>query len=326
MKKPPLGRLEEVKLRTYWEREDTEFTPWLAAEENIALLGETIEMELEVLQQEANVGPFRADILCRNTQDQSLVLIENQLERTDHTHLGQLLTYAAGLDAVTLVWVVQRFTEEHRAALDWLNRITEGRIHFFGIEVQVWRIGESAAAPKFHLVAKPNDWSKAVRERATGAAASPAETLRFDYWSALKEHLEAKGSPLRTTTPPTSHWWNFSLGKTGIYLSAIVSARDKFLEAKLYLEGPDAHHYFDLLAAQRAAIDHELGGSASWDKKEDRLACQIILTREADPSDRTTWPELHQWMQAKLELLDVVFRRRVATLRRPEATGEDVDQ
>ena len=167
MKTKPLGRLEKVDLREYWKREDTHFTPWLAQEENISLLGDTIDMELEVQGQEANVGPFRADVLCRNTADDTLVLIENQLERTDHTHLGQLITYAAGLDAVTLVWVVQRFTEEHRAALDWLNRITDDDFHFFGLEIELWQIGDSVAAPKFNLVAKPNDWSKSVRDAAT---------------------------------------------------------------------------------------------------------------------------------------------------------------
>ena len=114
MNKESLGRLEKVSPRTYWEHEDTEFTPWLAQEENIALLGDTIGIELEVQEQEAAVGPFRADILCRNTANGSLVLIENQLERTDHTHLGQLFTYAAGLDIVTIVWIARHFREEQR--------------------------------------------------------------------------------------------------------------------------------------------------------------------------------------------------------------------
>ena len=121
--KAKLGRLQRVELRECWEREDTDFTPWLASEENIALLGEAIGIELEVQQEEASVGPFRADILCKNTASSELVIIENQLERTDHGHLGQTLTYAAGLDAVTIIWIAARFTEEHRAALDWLNRI-----------------------------------------------------------------------------------------------------------------------------------------------------------------------------------------------------------
>ena len=146
-----LGRLERVELRDYWEHEGSDFTPWLASEENIALLSETIGLELEVQQEEAAVGPFRADILCRDTASDELVIIENQLEKTDHKHLGQTITYASGLDAVNIVWIAARFTEEHRAALDWLNRITHEEFRFFGIEIELWRIGKSVPAPKFNI-------------------------------------------------------------------------------------------------------------------------------------------------------------------------------
>ena len=153
--KTRLGKLEPVELRDCWEREDSDFTPWLASDENIALLGEAIGLELEVQQEEAAVGPFRADILCRDTNSGGLVIIENQLERTDHSHLGQTLTYAAGLDAVTIVWIAASFTEEHRAALDWLNRISHEGVRFFGVEIELWRIGDSAPAPMFNIVAVP---------------------------------------------------------------------------------------------------------------------------------------------------------------------------
>ena len=126
-----LGRLERVELRRIWSSESSDFTPWLAREDNLRLLGETVGIELELEAQEKTVGPFRADILCKDTATDSWVLIENQLERTDHSHLGQLLTYAAGISAVTVVWVAERFTEEHRAALDWLNERTAERINFF---------------------------------------------------------------------------------------------------------------------------------------------------------------------------------------------------
>lgn len=155
-----LGCLEAVDPREVWPKEDGDFTPWLAKDDNIRLLGEAIGVDLEVVGAEQNVGQFRADILCRDTDTGRRVLIESQLERTDHTHLGQLMTYAAGLDAVTVVWVARRFTEEHRAALYWLNKITGDEIGFFGIEIELWRIGNSDPAPKFNIVSKPNDWTK----------------------------------------------------------------------------------------------------------------------------------------------------------------------
>ena len=130
-----LGRLERVDLRTIWTSEPAEFTPWLAQAANLKVLADTLGIELELEAQEKVVGPFRADILCKDTSTDSWVLVENQLERTDHIHLGQLLTYAAGLQAVTIVWLAARFTDEHRATLDWLNSITDESFRFFGLEI-----------------------------------------------------------------------------------------------------------------------------------------------------------------------------------------------
>ena len=160
--KTTLGRLERVELRKEWKTEAQDFTPWLTQPENLAVLSQTLNMDLETAGQEESVGQFRADILCRNTLDDSWALIENQLERTDHTHLGQLLTYAAGLQTVTVIWVASTFTDEHRAALDWLNEITDERFRFFGLEIELWRIGDSLAAPKFNIVSKPNEWTRSV--------------------------------------------------------------------------------------------------------------------------------------------------------------------
>lgn len=165
----PMGRLERVDLREAWETEDGDFTPWLAQEENIALLGDAIGIDLEVEAQEKQVGPFRADILCLDTAttDKHWVLIENQLYRTDHTHLGQLMTYAAGLDAVTIVWIAGQFAEEHRVALDWLNEITEEEIRFFGIEVELWRIGNSPPAPQIQHRVRAKRLDKICKYRKT---------------------------------------------------------------------------------------------------------------------------------------------------------------
>ncbi len=145
------GRLERVELREGWITEAQHFTPWLAGEQNLSLLGEALGIELELEAQERSVGPFRADILCKDSADGTWVLIENQLERTDHTHLGQLITYAAGLEAVTIVWIAAKFADEHRAACHWLNERTSEDVRVFALEVELWRIGNSAPAPKFNV-------------------------------------------------------------------------------------------------------------------------------------------------------------------------------
>ena len=183
-----LGRLEKIDLREIWTSEAVDFTPWLARPENLEVLASALGLELEVEAQEKEVGPFRADILCKDLDGDSWVLIENQLERTDHTHLGQLLTYAAGLQAVTIIWVAARFSEEHRASLDWFNEITDERFRFFGLEVELWKIGSSPAAPKFNVVSKPNDWTRSVSKAARRISDEPVsetKALQLKYWTVL---------------------------------------------------------------------------------------------------------------------------------------------
>lgn len=151
-----LGRLEKITdLREIWKTEAQDFTPWLAKEENLSLLGETINLELELEAVEKDVGPFRADILCRDTSDNSLVLVENQVERTDHTHLGQLLTYAAGLNTVTIVWIAKKFTDEHRATLDWLNEITGDKINFLVLKSSSGELGGRPSPQSLTLYPSP---------------------------------------------------------------------------------------------------------------------------------------------------------------------------
>ena len=192
-----LERLTPVDLHEAWINEARDFTPWLAREENIGLLADTIGLELEVEAQEQRVGPFRADILCREkTPTANPVLIENQLDWTDHTHLGQLLTYAAGLRAVTIVWVAARFTDEHRAALDWLNDITDESVNFFGLEIELWQIGDSLPAPKFNVVCKPNDWPPDTSE-----GLGEARKFYLEYWTAFRDVLAQRAGPVKPTKP-----------------------------------------------------------------------------------------------------------------------------
>mgnify|MGYP003117364751 CR=1 FL=1 len=209
-----LGRLKRIDLRNIWRTEAQDFTPWLAQTENMEILADTLGLELEVEAQERNVGPFRADILCKDLDDDSWVLIENQLERTDHNHLGQLLTYGAGLNTVTIIWIAEKFTDEHRAALDWLNDITDESFKFFGLEVELWRIGDSAPAPKFNIISKPNEWSRSVgkaSKRIEASALTETKQMQLEFWQQL--HQQLQGHPfLRARKPRPQHWTTYSFG------------------------------------------------------------------------------------------------------------------
>lgn len=322
-----LGRLQKVDLRDIWKTEAQDFTPWLAQEDNLSELADTIKLDLELEAQEKNVGPFRADILCKNTENGSWVLIENQLERTDHIHLGQLLTYASGLDAVTIVWVAAQFTDEHRATLDWLNDITDDKFRFFGLEVELWRIGDSPVAPKFNVVSKPNDWTRSISRAAKRISEEPltetkAQQLR--YWTNLKEFLEQRGSPIKSQKPPAAHWTTYGIGRTYFNVTATVHFREKRLGVELYIGTTDAKPLFHILKEEKGAIESEIGALLDWMELPERKGSRIVLfRRNTDPTDESDWPEQHKWLADTIEKFDRVFRNRVARLNADDWVSED---
>lgn len=308
----PLGRLVKVSLREVWTSEASAFTPWLAREENLSLLGDTIGIELECEAQEQAVGPFRADILCKDTASEDWVLIENQLERTDHSHLGQILTYAAGLGAVTIVWIAERFTDEHRAALDWLNERTDEKINLFGLEIELWRIGDSPPAPKFNVVCKPNAWSKAVRGGAEGKVTGIRE-LQFRFWTGFREYME-ENSRIRCQKVYPQHWMNHPIGRSGFHMTSVAStfnseSRDggPEIRAELTMIGDEAKERFAALELRKDEIERAIGCPLTWHNPEGKKACRIYTRRDADFGDESQWPEQHRWLREKLELFHRVL-------------------
>jgi len=327
--KPLLGRLQRVELRQAWFGEASDFTPWLALPENIALLGETIGIELEVESYEKNVGPFRADILCRDTIAGHYVLIENQLERTDHMHLGQLLTYAAGLEAVTIIWVASRFTEEHRAALDWLNGATTTGFDFFGLEVELWRIGDSAMAPKFNVVSKPNDWSKSVREQAAAAHSgqfSETQEKHLAFWTQFRSYVQDSDIAMLPTRPSTDHWSSVPVGRSYFSLIVFNNFREGRSGVYLSMTGQNAKAHCGLIEARyRQQVDARLDplGELIWRPMPDSKESQILVQRNLSPADPAAWPELNVWMASTLKVMHDLFRPIVRTLDAPDYRAEE---
>jgi hypothetical protein len=321
-----LGRLVQVDLRSAWSSESTDFTPWLAEQENLELLGKAIGLELELEAREKYVGPFRADILCKDTGTGSWVLVENQLEQTDHSHLGQLLTYAAGLQVVTIVWIAARFTDEHRAALDWLNAVTGETINFFGLEIELWRIGNSAMAPKFNVISKPNDWSKTVSEgarRLESASHSEAKQLQWEFWTEFKNFLQERQSSVRIGTPQRQHWMDFSIGRTHFSLQAFVNTLEKRIGVTLALSGSNAKPHYYLLEREKAVIENELGTTLDWVENPSKITSNIFLhERNMNPLVREQWPEQHLWLCEKLEAFKKVFSHRVKQLNANNYVGD----
>lgn len=310
-----LGKLEKVDLREYWTDESRDFTPWLAELENIALLGETLDIEMEVIEQEQAVGSFRADIYAKDTTNGTNILIENQLEKTDHTHLGQLITYAAGLDSVIVIWISPQFTEEHRAAIDWLNRVTTENLNFFGIEIELWKIGESQPAPKFNIVSKPNDWTRYIQQTVDPSQLSKGQHMLLEFWTAFRDYMESSGSKIKCRKPQPQNWMDFSLGKTGIWISAIINAQKGWVAIGLYIGGVNRDNRFNTLKTKYEKQSHEkISKELIWSKKPQRRNDEIRLTLETDPSNHLKWPEQHAWLKENLEKFYKFFYEKVNNL------------
>jgi uncharacterized protein DUF4268 len=308
-----LGRIEHVDLRTVWTNEAEQFTPWLAQPENLELLGEALGIDLELEAQEKDVGPFRADILCKNTAEiDSWVVIENQIEKTDHKHLGQLLTYASGLRASTIVWISAKFTEEHRAAIDWLNQMVNRSARFFGLEIELWKIGDSPAAPRFNVVCKPNDWETTVRQAAetltTGDEGTPAQILRIKYWTAFRSYLQEHGSKLRPQKPSRNHWYSFGIGTSLANTDALIITREKKIGVDLYISHENAKAIFNDLLKEKHSIEAIIGSPLAWYELPDKKASRIALFNAVDPYDEASWPQQFAWLRNNLEKFDEAFR------------------
>ncbi len=293
-----LGKLEKIDPRKYWQNEAQDFTPWLAEEENIILLGEAIGMDLEVVAKEEKVGCFCADILCKDIMNDHFVIIENQLEKTDHSHLGQIITYCSGLEASACIWIAKQFTEEHRAAIDWLNNITDDNHYFFGIEIELYKIGDSPLAPKFNVVAKPNDWAKTVRTQANNAPLTETKQLQLEYWTAFKEYIDRqKKSPFKPRKPQPAHWYDFAMGISDAYISATVNSRESIISIWLNIVGSDAKEHYDSLhslAYEKSFA--EVSPELSWLRLDNRKQCTILLNHKADFTKRDEWTEQFDWL------------------------------
>lgn len=314
-----LGRLTRIDLRDIWNSEAADFTPWLARPENLAVLGEALNIELELEAQERTVGPFRADLLCKDIGNDHWVLIENQLERTDHGHLGQLLTYASGLEAVTIVWIAARFTEEHRSTLDWLNKITDESFRFFGLEVELWRIGDSPAAPKFNIVSKPNDWSQSVAQAARAIDDSELTETKMTqraYWASFSDVLnEMAGPVLGNKKPQPQSWMSYPIGRSGFHLNPVMVRSKNKVRAELYISGDHAKAFFGILKQQKALIEQELGYPLEWDELPSRRDCRIATyLNDVDVGDEGDWPRQHKWLATRLNDLYRVLAHRVSEL------------
>jgi hypothetical protein len=307
-----LGKLKKIDLREYWKHEALDFTRWLAESENLNELGDEIGLDIKLIQTEAGVGRFSADILAEEETTGRKIVIENQLETTDHSHLGQILTYAAGIEAEYIVWIVKDARDEHKQAVDWLNEHTDEKINFFLLRVELWQIGDSAPAPKFVIVSRPNDWTKSVRGTTNNPIdLSETKLLQLEFWEQLKDFASSHNPPLKLRTPRPQHWYDVAIGRSDCHVTLTTLTAENQIGCEVYI--PDSKSLFHAFHSNKDTIEKALGlGELSWQELKEKKASRIRIFHNFDFTNQDRTNAFHWLVQTALRLKDVFSKTWVA--------------
>jgi hypothetical protein len=298
------GKLTRVDLREIWKNEEYDFSNWLAEEENLSQLSDEIGIAIRLPEKEAGVGKYSVDILAEEEGTGRKIVIENQLEKSNHDHLGKIITYAAGHDASVVIWIFKDITEEHRNAIDWLNENTGEDCLFFAIKIEAWRINNSEPAPKFQVICKPNEWAKVVKHSAESKDLGETDLKKLDFWTKLKSYAVEKRVSLFRQTPAPHHWYNITIGSSEAHIGLTINTRENLLGCELYIT--DNKPLFQYLKGQRESIEQLLGGKLEW--IEAQKACRAVQRKEnADIDDERTITAQFDWLMDRAIAFDRVF-------------------
>ena len=308
-----LEKIKKVDLRKAWNKEAVDFTNWLAEKENLALLSDEIGIDIDLIQTEASVGKFNVDILAEEENTGRKIIIENQLEPTNHDHLGKVITYASGFDAGIIIWIVSDVRDEHKQAIDWLNDHTDEKINFFAIKMELWQIGDSPFAPKFQIISKPNDWAKAVKQSAAQTTLTKGKLLQLNFWDKFKEYAQSKAAKLRLRRTSPQHWYDISLGFSEAHISLTVNIRDDLLGCEIYI--PDSKELFYGLKKHKDKIEKELDFEVNWMDLPEKKASRIKVSKEANVSESEDWEEHFEWLKDVAERFQKVFSKYIKRIK-----------
>lgn len=298
-----LGKLEQITdLRSIWKHEANDFTPWLAKEENLSVLSDAIGIDLVLEEQESKVGDFSVDLLATEEGTGRKIIIENQLEETNHDHLGKIITYASGKDAEVIIWIVRKARDEHKKAIEWLNQHTDDSSAFFLIEIEVWKIGNSEPAPKFNVVERPNDWAKAMKN--VGITNTQSQQMQFwqyfvDSWDNNVEFAHA----FRKRKAHPQNWYDISMGSSDFHLCMEIHFQKNDINAGLYI--PDNKNIYNKLLENRAEIEKTLNAAVEW--RNAKKASRFLISKSIDINNPTNWDEACNW------LMDICIKVKYVT-------------
>ena len=285
-----IGKLKEVEIRDLWKNEERDFSNWLVKEENIEYLNNILGLNLTDVRREEHVGSFECDIFAKDETSDTNVIIENQLENSNHDHLGKIITYASGLNANVIVWIVKRAREEHKSAIEWLNNNTNNDVNFFLIELHAYSIGNSDPAPMFEVIEKPNGFIKnhkdtSININEKNLNRSRAECLEF--WTEFNEKLEDRGKPFNVRKACPHHWYNVAIGSSKSYIAIELVNSEGLIRIGLYMKND--YESFDKLFENKDSIERELGLKLDWDREcsgyVSRIKCNLYGLNYDDHSN-----------------------------------------
>jgi len=304
-----LGKLNKVALRNYWKHEALDFTQWLAVEKNIELLSDEIGISLINVRSEETIGRYSVDLVAIDEDTDKKVIIENQLESTDHKHLGQIITYASGFDASIIIWIVKDAREEHQKAIEWLNNNTNSKLSFFLIQMELWQIGDSPYAPKFNVLVQPNDWARQLQNSSNESRElTETKLTQLDFWKQFIEYAKSKNTTLKIGRKARAqHWYNISFGTSEAHLSLTVNTRLNEMATSVYI--PKSPELYEQFLGKKETIHTNLGFNLEWQELDGRLASRITISNEADLADQDNWNILFKWLVNKSEELSNEFSK-----------------
>lgn len=300
-----LSKLVQIPLREVWKHEALDFTQWLALPANTELLSDTIGVNITETQTEVGVGQFHVDILAEDEHGRKIV-IENQLEPTNHDHLGKIITYASGLNAEVIIWIVERAREEHEQAINWLNDNTTEDANFFLLQVEAWKIGDSLPAPRFNIIAKPNDWAKTIKQSASGNTISELKLQQQAFFDKVVEYGKDHAPHIKSwQNSQPQHWHDIRIGSSKAHISLTVNSRERRVGAEIWI-GNDKELFHKLLS-KRDSIESKLGYELNWQELPSKKASRIIVTRQGDFLKESESENLVQWLVQTADEFSRVF-------------------
>jgi hypothetical protein len=303
-----LSKLKKVDLREIFKHEAYDFTQWLSQPENLELLSNEIGIDIQLIQTEANVGDFNVDILAQEEGTNRKIIIENQLEDTNHDHLGKIITYAAGYDAEIIIWIVKKFREEHKKAIEWLNEHTDENINFFLIVIELWKIDDSAPAPKFNLIVSPNEWAKIIKNATASGKLTDTKIQQLDFWEKFKNFVYDIDKQIHLQTPSPRQTYDVHIGNSDAHIALKINSTENKLSCELYINKNKDLYKF--LKEYRNEIENELGEKAEWN--DAKVASIIKIVKKVDDVfNEKEYDNYFNWLYEKTVLFKKVFTKYI---------------